>query len=259
MRHHTVALEFGCAVGLVAAAGCAPVEAVLAGRAADVVCFESPDLTANNASGPSTGATTSEDNSLPGLPMGCSLNPASTTFHRFYTSDPDKPWTEWTEYIIKAARLAGDSAKAQYGRDPRRTNAVGWSNGGYHAEVESTGKIKRPLVTVAGTMDALLPAERHARVYAAKVAASRQGGDDHRHAQYRLGEIQNGNHVDSLKLSFPQLQRINAQHAFDLLVKHVETGGVLPRASAYGGSPERGEVCGARCPGSQLPQRRSYA
>jgi hypothetical protein len=33
------------------------------------------------------------------------------------------------------------------------------------AKVEPTGRIKRPPVRVAGTMDALLPAEHHARVY----------------------------------------------------------------------------------------------
>jgi hypothetical protein len=459
LRRHALALalELACAVSLVipsaAAAGCAEVEAALVGRAVDVVCFSSPDLTTNNASGLPTGPTTPADNSLPGLPvgaftpqtdraivtdvatpitkavpgiqvqgrfaddpaaqarfllrfpndwngrlvvagasgtrsefngdiafsdyvlqqgyayasqnkgvlnfqfttasdpMGCRLNPTSTTFVRFYANDADKPFTVWTEYIIKAARLARDAAKGQYGHHPRRTYAVGASNGGYQvrraieeapelfdggvdwegthagpnvfvdlplmlqqfplyvasgfnpasaaaqailaggyppdifsgglsfwlvhylnfyevtmcqwqkrfdpayntyaaglanydyaarvavsdvedrlAEVEPTGKIKRPLVTVAGTMDALLPAKRHARVYAGKVAGSRQGRDDHRHAQYRLWEIQNGNHVDSLKMFFPQLQRImpHAQHAFDLLVEHVETGAVLP-------------------------------
>src|SRR5467141_3340753 len=40
------------------------------------------------------------------------------------------------------------------------------------AAFATTGKIRRPLVTVAGTMDALLPIDHHARAYARKVAAS---------------------------------------------------------------------------------------
>ena len=37
------------------------------------------------------------------------------------------------------------------------------------AAVQTTGKIKKPLVTVAGTMDALLPIVHHARAYEAAV------------------------------------------------------------------------------------------
>jgi hypothetical protein len=108
------------------------------------------------------------------------------------------------------------------------------------AEVATTGKIKKPLVTVAGTMDALLPPDLHARAYEASVHASRKGDNAHRSAQYRYYEIQNGNHVDrwrnrtdpvvNLAETFPQLQFIqpHAQHAFELLVGHVENGTPLP-------------------------------
>ena len=40
------------------------------------------------------------------------------------------------------------------------------------AAFATSGKIQRPLVTVAGTMDALLPIDHHARAYARKVAAA---------------------------------------------------------------------------------------
>jgi len=98
------------------------------------------------------------------------------------------------------------------------------------AAFATTGKIKKPLVTIAGTMDALLPIDRQARAYQAKVAASRKGNNDQREAQYRLYEIQNGNHVDNLKSSFPQLEYLqpHAQRAFDLLVDHVENRAALP-------------------------------
>lgn len=99
------------------------------------------------------------------------------------------------------------------------------------ADFETTGRIKNPLITIAGTMDALLPTDRHARAYQAKVAASRKGHHDHRKTQYRLYEIQNGNHVDSFKSFFPlQLEYLqpHAQRAFDLLVDHVEHRAPLP-------------------------------
>src|SRR5258707_3840320 len=53
--------------------------------------------------------------------------------------------------------------------------------GAQFAAFTTTGKIRRPLVTVAGTMDALLPIDHHARAYARKVAAAskhRRDDDD---------------------------------------------------------------------------------
>jgi hypothetical protein len=103
----------------------------------------------------------------------------------------------------------------------------------------TTGRIRRPLVTVAGTMDALLPIDHHARAYARAVAASRRGhgghgddghGDDGDGAAYRLYEVQNGNHIETYKATFPELELIqpHAQRAFDLLVDHVEHEATLP-------------------------------
>jgi hypothetical protein len=95
-------------------------------------------------------------------------------------------------------------------------------------------------VTVAGTMDALLPIDRHARAYARKVAASRDGGSDDR-PEYRLWEIQNGNHIETFQLSFPSLEIIepHAQRAFDLLVDHVERRRALPPDQCV---PRGGEI-----------------
>ncbi len=98
------------------------------------------------------------------------------------------------------------------------------------AAIATTGEIGKPLITVAGTMDALLPIERHARAYQAKVVASQGGSNDQQAAQYRLYEIQNGNHIETFRNSFPQLEFIqpHAHRAFDLLVDHVENGAELP-------------------------------
>jgi hypothetical protein len=113
--------------------------------------------------------------------------------------------------------------------------------GAQFAAFATTGKIRRPLVTVAGTMDALLPIDHHARAYARKVAAAskhkRDGDDDRgdRHGDddrpaYRLYEIQNGNHIETFQDFFPQLELIepHAQRAFDLLVNQVEHNVPLP-------------------------------
>ena len=94
----------------------------------------------------------------------------------------------------------------------------------------TTGKIKKPLITVAGTMDALLPIKHQARAYEDAVNESRRGNNTHRNAQYRLYEVQNGNHIETFRDTFPQLELImpHAQHAFDLMVEHVEGGVALP-------------------------------
>jgi len=133
--------------------------------------------------------------------------------------------------------------------------------GAQFAAFATTGKIRRPLVTVAGTMDALLPIDHHARAYARKVAAAskhkrdddeRDGGrrDDDRPA-YRLYEIQNGNHIETFQDVFPQLELIepHAQRAFDLLVGQVEHNVPLPpdqcvpRGGSIAGSPAQAGHC----------------
>ncbi len=110
--------------------------------------------------------------------------------------------------------------------------------GAQFAAFATTGKIQRPLVTVAGTMDALLPIDHHARAYARKAAAASKhkhdddDGDDRgdKRPAYRLYEIQNGNHIETFQDVFPQLELIepHAQRAFDLLVRQVENNVPLP-------------------------------
>ena len=308
----------------------------------------------------------------PPTPLSCRLNPSSQVWVEFYDNAPDKPFTQWTQYMIEAGQLAQEGVKARYNRYPRQTYAVGTSNGGYQVRraveeaphvfdggvdwegtfidaagpnilidlppaianwpgyvssgfnpnstaaqnirnagyppdivsgttsfwglywaqfwevtqcqwqkrfdptwitypggpndisgtggydylsriaqdplifarvdsVATTGKIKRPLVTVTGTMDALLPIIRGARAYEALVDASRKGNNEHRQAQYRLYEVQNGNHIETYKPIFPQLEYIqpHAQKAFDLLVSHVEDKTPLPPSQCI---PRGGEI-----------------
>ena len=303
-------------------------------------------------------------------PLACRLNPSSTLWAHFYDNDPQKPFTQWTQYMIRTTRLAQHALKANYHHEPHRTYAVGTSNGGYQVrraleeapelfdggvdwegtfidprgpnilidlppaiknfpdyvasgfdpnsqaaknivaagyppdivnkavtptdslwlrysnsfwevtacqwqerfdptyntygsglgnsdylsrihtvpgvfrsvdKVETTGDIGKPLITVAGTMDALLPIKRGARAYEDRVLDSRgrhhghDGGDDRddhhgHHPAYRLYEVQNGNHIEANVNFFPQLVVIqpHAQKAFDLLVDHVEHHQKLP-------------------------------
>src|SRR6184192_1856180 len=61
----------------------------------------------------------------------CRLNPASPIWVEFYDNDPAKPFTQWTQYMLATATLAQQAAKVNYQHYPRRTYAVGTSNGGY--------------------------------------------------------------------------------------------------------------------------------
>jgi len=131
------------------------------------------------------------------------------------------------------------------------------------AAFATTGRIRRPLITVAGTMDALLPIDHHARAYARRVAEAqsrRRGGEEDCDGQpsYRLYEVQNGNHIETYKPpgapptpAFTQLEFIqpHAQRAFDLLVQSVEhhsrlpPSQCIPRGGAISDSPAQPGHC----------------
>ena len=121
-------------------------------------------------------------------------------------------------------------------------------------QIETSGDIGKPLITVAGTMDALLPIKRGARAYEDRVLDSRKhhdhgdcdhncdDNDGHHHPAYRLYEVQNGNHIESFSLLFPgQIEVIqpHAQKAFDLLEDYVEDGKDLPPSQCI---PKGGKI-----------------
>lgn len=119
------------------------------------------------------------------------------------------------------------------------------------AAFSTTGRIQRPLITVAGTMDTLLPIDDNARAYARRVAAAVQANVDKEIPAYRLYEVQNGNHIESYKKTFPELEFIepHAQQAFDLLVSAVEhhtdlpPSQCIPRAGKIDASPAQPGHC----------------
>jgi len=90
-------------------------------------------------------------------------------------------------------------------------------------------------------MDALLPINLHARAYARAVAVAlsdqdyKGGNQQNQRPEYRLYEVQNGNHIETYKDTFAQLELIQpqAQNAFDLLVKSVEQGSPASAGSVH--------------------------
>jgi hypothetical protein len=69
------------------------------------------------------------------------------------------------------------------------------------ARISLTGRISRPMITLHGTLDTLLPITKDSDVYAGMV---RRQGRDRLHRYYR---IEGGNHVDSLYDVHPDLLR----------------------------------------------------
>jgi 3HB-oligomer hydrolase (3HBOH)/Tannase and feruloyl esterase len=125
------------------------------------------------------------------------------------------------------------------------------------ADFRTTGRIRRPLITIAGTMDALLPIDANARAYERRVAATGRGDADKEAPAYRLYEVQNGNHIETYKLTFPQLELIepHAQQAFDLLVSAVESHTELPPSQciARGGTIDNKPTQPGHCANLLVP------
>jgi hypothetical protein len=116
---------------------------------------------------------------------------------------------------------------------------------------------RRPLITVAGTMDALLPIDDNARAYARRVAAASRENANKEAPAYRLYEVQNGNHIETFKLAFPQLELIqpHAQRAFDLLISTVENHAELPPSQCIprGGTIDKNPAQPGHCPNLLAP------
>ena len=87
------------------------------------------------------------------------------------------------------------------------------------ARISLTGKIKKPLLTLHGTLDTLLPISTDSDVYTRMIA------DQHRDRLHRYYRIEGGNHVDSLMAFDPAHLRPMLpcfRTAFDALVDWVE-------------------------------------
>ena len=83
----------------------------------------------------------------------CRVNPPggalSKLWVHFYDVDPDKPFTQWTQYMLKTAQFAQTAVRVNYDKPARRTYAVGTSNGGY--QVRRRSRKRRTCSTAAST------------------------------------------------------------------------------------------------------------
>ena len=110
-------------------------------------------------------------------------------------------------------------------------------------DISLSGEIGKPLISLHGTLDALLPIKKSSDKYAELV---KKAGHSDIHRYYK---IEGGTHVDSLYDYFPdKLQPILPCYraAFDKLVKWVEDGSEPP-ASQLVEKPEREDVVNS-CP-----------
>lgn len=196
------------------------------------------------ASGVTTNGTAARNIMGAGYPPDL-LNGADSFWGHYYTSYWEVTMCQWQKRL--------DPGYDTYGSGLATYNYVGrlaFSEvGNQMADFATTGLIQSPLITVAGTMDALLPIDHHARAYARAVAAAFKNhgpsGQIKKIPAYRLYEVQNGNHIENYKSFFPKhLEYIlpHAQRAFDLLVAYVEQGKQLPPNQCI---PRGGEIAAA--------------
>jgi hypothetical protein len=104
------------------------------------------------------------------------------------------------------------------------------------ARVSLTGKIKRPLITVHGTLDTLLPIGEDSDVYAKMI------DDSHRGRLFRYYRIEGGNHVDGIYPSYPDKLRPLLpcfRSAFSALESWIGTGTPPPATGATGATIAR--------------------
>jgi hypothetical protein len=202
-----------------------------------------PDYVASGFKGDSTAAKNIRGAGYPPDIVAAPL----TMWNRYSNSFWEVTQCQWQKRLDPGYDTYGSGAGTY-----NYVNRLSYSEvGAQIAAFATTGKIRRPLVTLAGTMDALLPIDHHARAYARKVAAAskhkRDDDDDERgdrRAAYRLYEVQNGNHIETYQEFYPQLELIepHAQRAFDLLVDHVERGASLPPSQCV---PRGGAIANA--------------
>ncbi|MDE2277283.1 MAG: hypothetical protein KGK09_13405 [Burkholderiales bacterium] len=185
------------------------------------------------ASGRDPNSTAAKNIVAAGYPPDIVRSATSSLWTSYWASFWEVTQCQWQKRLDPAYDTYG-AGTAAYNYTARvSASAVG----SQLAAFATTGRIQRPLITVAGTMDGLLPIDHHARAYARAVAAARAQDDDEGDRRgrddrpaYRLYEIQNGNHIETYQDLFPQLELIepHAQRAFDLLVANVELRQPLP-------------------------------
>jgi predicted esterase len=107
------------------------------------------------------------------------------------------------------------------------------------ARIALTGRIRKPMVTLHGTYDTLLPISKNSDLYASMVRSQGKGKD---HRYYRL---EGGNHVDGLDDAYPDKLRPLLpcmRTAFTALEHWTAPGGQAPPPSATLPRPTSGDL-----------------
>ena len=142
----------------------------------------------------------------------------------FYELHANNYWDVTTCLFAKELDPAYSGAPEDYDYLARRKPFHLSPNIGH---ISTGGDIARPLITIHGTMDALLPIGRHARPFRDAVVEAGKG------SLHRLYEVQNGNHIERFgqsSFNFRQLELLQptAHASFQRLVQWVEEGSAPP-------------------------------
>ena len=153
---------------------------------------------------------------------------------RIYREELDPEWDGDLDAGVPFCRsgtIPACDADYDYASRPQRVkNAV--------RSVELTGRIGKPLLTVHGTLDALLPPATSSDVYDELVE---RAGRDRLHRYY---VVEDGNHVDGLYTTYPDRLRPLlpcARAAFTHLTAWVERG-TQPPSDGFYPRPESGDL-----------------
>jgi pimeloyl-ACP methyl ester carboxylesterase len=174
-------------------------------------------------------------------------NAFSPVVGSFYETHANNYWDVTTCVFAKELDPAYDGEPQDYDYAARRAP--------FHlspriGRIATGGQIGKPLITLHGTMDALLPLVRHARPFRDAVAAAGRAG------LHRLYEVQNGNHIERYRqgcCNFTRLEFLqpHVHDAFGRLAAWVESGiappagqcvprgGAIIDNPALSGRPER--------------------
>ncbi len=144
--------------------------------------------------------------------------------------DPEYKTRNWWEFLSNPE----DYANYNWFKRPQAMKRI--------ADIENTGKIDKPTITIHGTWDVLLFPNVHAKAYENLV---RKNGDI---SMYRLYMVDKGNHFDSF-VHRPGVDLQNTlqplmpyvHQAFDALVDWVEKGKAAPASMTIGlpASPDK--------------------
>lgn len=147
------------------------------------------------------------------------------------TYDPDCPGASAGSTVPEILAPCASDVSYDYAARPQSVHEA-------VDRISLTGKIGKPMITLHGSLDALLPIATDSDVYASMIA------DEHRGRIHRYYTIEGGTHVDSLYNSFSDKIRPILpcyRDAFEVLTDWVEHR-AAPLASGTIAKPESGDV-----------------